>query len=598
MTPRFAGLAALALAAACGSRPSGSNAPGSAPDAGVAPVQSYSPDIPTWRGGCFFDYPAGQTGGPSKIVNGSPSPDVHVFGRACDPQPGPGGLVYLDRYDPVAGTGDVTVLDSAQGSAPVVIGRSGGAGGIVNGSAGARFDDQQTRVLTLADVSFVSGQLVMADLPSGAPVHPIASRVRVENYEFLPDGSVFFVGNYDATNRVGDLFTWNEGAPQSVDTLASRFDFVMYRMAPGRGRVAYLKAYTTDQGGDLFVQTLPPGPPAARIDPNVLGMTWTADGQRLVYQARNPDGVTFSVKVWDAGTGTPPRLVAGAPPAAGVNASDVVGDSIVYADGWNVLSQQASLHVVPASGGPESLAPSSPVSLSYGIAQPPAADEAGALAFVSLPDPSNPFSGDLFLAPVPSGSATLTPVDDTRRDSPEAGFSFGPRAGFVAWARDFQRPLSSGSASSQPGIAGELVFAPVSGGSGPFILASSGSMQWIGWDPRERWVAGLGGFQPAGNYGDLLVRDTATGALVFSDHRVAGLWFDFGDDGTWLAAIRNWDEALQRGELVLAPTTVAPPWTANPLDEDVTFYLRPRGGRLIYGVRGGGRDGLWLGGAP
>jgi hypothetical protein len=589
-------IAVFALAAACGSDSSASSSTGAAPDGGVP---SYFPDVPTWRGGCFFDLPVGQASGTSKIVNGSPSPDVRVFGRACDPQPGPGGLVYLDRYDPVAGTGDVTVLGSTQGSVPVVIGKNGGAGGILNGGAGARFDDQQTRVLTLADVSFVTGQLVVADLPSGAPSRLIADHVRVENYEFLPNGSVFFVGNYDAAKRVGDLLYWDDDAPQdpprTVDSQASRFDFVMYRMAPGRRQVAYLKSWATAQGGDLFAQTLPPGPPPiARIDSEVLGMAWTADGQRLVYRTRNSDGVTYTLKAWDAGT-REVRVVAGAPPGVGVSSSDVVGNDIVYADGWNLLSQQATLHVTPAAGGPEPFGPSSPVSLTYGVAQPPTADGAGALAFVGLPDPSDPFSGNLFLSAVPGGPGTL--VDDSGRVSPEAGFHFGPRAGFVAWARDFRNPKSTG-AGLQPGIATEVLIASMQGASRA-TLATSGSMQRISWDRLERWVAAVGSFQPAANRGDLIVMDTATGTQLFAAHRVAGLWFGFGADGTSLAAIRDWDDALQRGELVLvlATTSGASPWAEAPIDEDVTFYLEPRGGRVIYGVRGSGRDGLWLGGA-
>ena len=341
------------------------------------------------------------------------------------------------------------------------------------------------------------------------------------------------------------------------------------------------------------MQTLPPAqPPSVPIDSNVLGMSWTADGQRLVYRTRNLDGVTFTLKTWHAGTGGI-SLVAGAPPSVGVSSSDVVGNSIVYADGWNILSRQAMLHVVPAAGGPESFGTSSSVSLAYGIAQPPTAGGAGGLAFVRLPDPSDAFSGDLFLSTVPAGPGTL--VDDSRRVSPEAGFHFGPRVGFVAWARDFRNPRSPGGAS-QPGIASEVMVAALQGGP-RFTLATSGSMQQISWDRLERWVAALGGFQPSANLGDLIVMETATGTQLFADHRVAGRWFGFGADGASLAAIREWDDALQRGELVLATTSGASPWAETPIDADVTFYLEPRGGRVIYGVRGAGRDGLWLGGA-
>jgi hypothetical protein len=129
-------------------------------------------------------------------------------------------------------------------------------------------------------------------------------------------------------------------------------------------------------------------------------------------------------------------------------------------------------------------------------------------------------------------------------------------------------------------------------------LATAASMQRVAWDPLERWSAAIGGFQPAANRGELVVMDTASGARLFGLERVAASRFDFGADGAFLAAIREWDDALQRGELVLTGTGGPVPWTAITIDEDVTFCLGPKGGRVIYGVRGGGRDGLWLGGPP
>jgi hypothetical protein len=118
-------------------------------------------------------------------------------------------------------------------------------------------------------------------------------------------------------------------------------------------------------------------------------------------------------------------------------------------------------------------------------------------------------------------------------------------------------------------------------------------MQWIAWDPLERWVGALAAFDPAANAGRLEVRDTSTAALVFSAERVSPFWFDFGSRGETLAVIRGWDDALQRGELVLARSA---DWAAAPVvvSRDVTSYLLPRGGRIVYAVRGGGRDGLWL----
>jgi hypothetical protein len=266
---------------------------------------------------------------------------------------------------------------------------------------------------------------------------------------------VLYVGKYTIQARAGDLFYWNGQTSELVAPRASRFDFVLYRLAPARDQVAYLQSFTTASGGDLFIQALPPGQPTA-VDSGVLGMTWSEDGQHLVYQKRNPDAVTFTVISWDvaAGRRTEPPI-AGAPPQPGANASAVIGNSVVYADGWSVLSQQATLHVVSAGGGADSLGAPAPVSLAFGVAQPPAAGGGGALAFVET-SPSDTSSGDLFLASVPSGPATRIDA----QVSPAAGFNFSPRASFVAYARGFQQPQSPGNTSPQPGIAAELKVAP------------------------------------------------------------------------------------------------------------------------------------------
>jgi hypothetical protein len=188
-------LSALAVVLACS---------GSARNDGGATAPVFEPDVPAWRGGCFFDGPA------AKIVNGSPSPDVRMFGHACDGTPdGVGGLVYVDRFDPVGGTGDVTVLLSSPGSRPVVVGREGGGGGVLAGSSGARLNADETKMLTLSQVSFVTGTLQLVDLaaPGGAaPIAPTATSVRVENYDFLPDDAVLYVNDYSPNARQGDLY--------------------------------------------------------------------------------------------------------------------------------------------------------------------------------------------------------------------------------------------------------------------------------------------------------------------------------------------------------------------------------------------------------
>jgi len=78
---------------------------------------------------------------------------------------------------------------------------------------------------------------------------------------------------------------------------------------------------------------------------------------------------------------------------------------------------------------------------------------------------------------------------------------------------------------------------------------------------------------------------------------VSARWFGFTDDGAALAAIRGWDAGRGLGELVLVPTSGAGAWTAAPLEGGAglgaTSFVTSNG-RVLYGVRGGGRDGLWL----
>ncbi len=79
--------------------------------------------------------------------------------------------------------------------------------------------------------------------------------------------------------------------------------------------------------------------------------------------------------------------------------------------------------------------------------------------------------------------------------------------------------------------------------------------------------------------------------------RASATWFDFTADGSALITIRDWDGGLQRGELLVVPTAGAAAWQPQALphgDGDGATFFRVRGGRVIYGVRGGAHDGLWL----
>jgi hypothetical protein len=567
-------LALLALLAsiACG----GSGGDTAAPP----PAKAYDPDVPAWRGGCFFEGPAG------KVVNGSPSFDVRVYGAPCQPG-GTGGLVYLDNWDLVAGTGDVTVLPSTAGARPVVVARSGGGGGIVPGNTGVRFDgpvSSARRLLTLRDVGFVSGQLVLVDLAAPGTPAQIGTRVRVLNYDFLSDGAVAYLGNYDADAREGDLFVWRDGASSLVATDVSRAEFDMFRLDPSRTRAAYLQGWTETGGGDLLLVDLVPATSlprvlASRAQAGAERFAWT-EGGALVWSVRDPGAGDGSATLHVLAPGADPS--AAVTVSSGVRAWSVAGDLVVYVAGWSVLSGHGTLGRWTLAGGPAE--PVGRAALEF--ATVPARD-GPASAFVQV-DGTDRRSGALLLARA-GGAPAL--VDD--RVAPRAGFWFSPAASLVAYARDWRDPFASGSASPQPGVAGEVRVARVAGGA-PFTVATNGSMQWIAWDPLERWVAALADFDDAANAGRLVVRDTATGAaLPFSAERVSPFWFDFGAGGELLAAIRGWDDALQRGELVLARSG---DWAAAPVvvSRDVTSYLPPVGGRIVYAVRGSGRDGLWL----
>jgi hypothetical protein len=584
MNSRLSALVALCGLAACNDPPSptivtpGGETPDPSVSAGAPAVTFFDPDVPAWRGGCFFGGLAG------KIVNGSPSPDVRMFGHACDGTPGGiGGIVYLDRHDPVSGTGDVTVLLSNAGSRPMVVGPRGGAGGTVPGSTGARLNDDGTQLLTLSEVAAVSGTLQLVSLFPAPSAKVIADRVRVENYDFLPGDAVLFVGNYDASRRVGDLFYVPRGrAAQPVVVGAARVEFVLYRLSPDRRRVAYLHALR-DGSLQLEVSTLPPGAAPTVVERRVAQVAWTADGQRLVYLVASTDGLTSDVKAWEVATGTVVPL------ASGVNAATVVGNDVAYVQGWTVLAPEATLHVAPAVGGGDALTASA-VSLDFaGVA---AAPSGPVMAFVTIPDVGDPFTGELFLAAVPGFPRRID-----AGITPASGFHFSPRASFVAYSKGFERSQASGNPSAQPGVAKELAVASPSGAR--FTLATDASFEKVAWHPDEAFVAAIGGFDPGRNSGELVVKraDGTEAAPSPLARGVNASWFGFSDDGSLLAAIRDWDDGLLRGELVTMPTLGEGAWAPTALPggagKNATFFVT-QGSRVVYGVRGDALDGLWL----
>jgi hypothetical protein len=583
VTSRAAAFAVLCGLAACSGSPPPSDpgAAGALPDAGVpagAPaITAFDPDVPAWRGGCFF------AGPPGKVVNGSPSPDVRMFGRACDGSGGQGGLVYLDRYDPVAGTGDVTVLLSGAGARPVIVGARGGAGGTIPGSTGARLNDGATLLLTLSDVASVSGTLQLVTLFPAPSPRAVADRVRVENYDFLPGDAALFVGNYDAARRVGDLYYLPPGgAPQTIAVGAARVEFILYHLSPDRRRVAYLRP-RADGSLALEVSALPPAAAPTAVDVGVAQLAWTSDGARLVYVVASADGQSGELAAWEVATGAKTVL------AKGVDAASVVGNDVVYAQGATVLSPSATLHVAPAAGGADAFsAPAASLEFEGAVS----AARGRVVAFAVLPDVADPFSGDLFLEV--GGAAVLA----DRGITPAAGYLFSPSASFVAYAKGFAQPQASGNPGAQPGIARELAVASPSGAR--FTLAADASFERVAWAPDEGFVAAIGAFDPARGSGALVVKRAPDGADAAPGPLAGGVstrWFGFTDDGAALAAIRGWDAGRGSGELVLLPTSGTAAWTAAPLAGGAGFGATSfvtSNGRVLYGVRGDGRDGLWL----
>jgi hypothetical protein len=552
---------AAALLAACG----GSS--GKAAATSPAAV-SYDPDVPAWRGGCFLDGPAG------KIVNGTPGPEVIQYGAACSG--GSGGLVYLDGYDPLAGTGTVTVLPSTPGAKPIPVAPAGGGGNVVPASTGARIDDAGRRLLTLRNVGFVTGELVLVDLTSpGKAPRSLAANVRVLNYDFLPSGAVIFTGNYDPGTRRGDLFVWSGATPQPVALAVSRAEFQLYRLDPSRSKAAYLTAWSETGGGNLKLVDVSPSPgPELQADTGVERMEWTASGA-LVWAVRLPDG-SASLKI------LPPSSAPGSERTldTGVQSWTVAGDDVAYVKDWTLLAGYGTFFRASASGAPELGVPQ--VALDFGAASAPAPGTRAALAFVQVSD-ADRRAGTLWVV----GAAGANAVEPGA--VPRAGSSFSPGGGFLAWARGFADPSAPGSVSPQPGIADEVRVARIGGGV-PFTVATSASMQSIAWDPGERFVGALSAFDAAANAGRLEVRDLASPeAALLSLERVPPFGFGFGDDGT-VAAIGGWNDALLQGELVVERPGASPASVAA----GVTSFVAPRGGRVIYAVRGGGRDGLWV----
>jgi hypothetical protein len=526
--------------------------------------------LPVWRGGCFHEGPAG------KLINASPSLDIDLFG-ACAPggdPASPGGMVYYDRFDPISGNGDVTVLFAQAGSAPRVVGRNGGAG-VAGGLTGARFNGAGTRMLTLANVDPgpFHGTLVEVDLRGGA-VRNLAVQVRVLNYQYLIGDTALYVGRYNALGRVGDLFYWDGNNSHLLYTSASRYDATMYRVNPARTRVAFLTDYRSAAGGVLHVQDIAPGTSPAIVASGVFTSTFTADG-RLLFAVLEGSGPTFAVKIQDP-DGTIRIL------ATGVNQWLVLGDRIFYLTGWSIVRGHGDLFRLELAPG----ALSEPLENAASLFWAGTFGGGGRVAYVGNYDPDEE-QGDLFVAGT-TGPGVLVDGGVT----PRGGMTFSPLGTFVVYPKGFERPRSPGNPNPLPGIADQLWVSRADGGGG-FVLADQASVIRVAWTADESRVAGIGAFDPNRESGRLLARATADGAVAFEVADASARTFEFDPLGA-LAAITGWNMALGRGDLVSASTS-----GVLPIAPGIAGIPFTRDGRVIYAVRSGDRrSGLWLGGSP
>jgi len=577
-----AGLAALALLGAACDRLSGARTP------------AASALAPAWRGGCFWQGPSG------KIVDGRPGPEVLEWGYACagtPPYPASavnrGGLVYLDAYDPGTASGDVTILGDAPSSVPVVVAPRGGAGPSIPGSPVARVEPSATRMLALRDLDPNNsvGKLVLVDLPDARAPIVLDGAVRIANYEWLADGVLLYVGGY-AHDRASPALSTGaivyrdlaSAAPAVLTTAASRFAFTMYRLSRDRRRVAWLEQLGAGGAGALRTSALPPDGSAADVASGVADFAYADDGTLLFLQPNT--GATSAALRAVPPAGGAPRLVHGE-----VTSTAFAGDGVFFTTGYDVLRGSGSLWRVAAAGGtPELLSDS---------ASPEVLAAPGAVAWADV-SALAPLAGSLRAGPPGSASFAVRDSGVTLA----GGLQLSPLSRFLVYTTGFAHLPSPSSPNPMPGLAAALKLVPVAGGA-PVVLAEEAAAG-AAFSPDEAVVAAVGreagsapgtagGFRPAANAGQLVVASTATGAvLARPGAAVPPGGFRFGDGGA-LAFLDGWDDGLQRGALWLAAPADSPP---ARLDLGVSFFTPPRGGRVLYGVRGGLRGGLWLGGGP
>jgi len=501
-----------------------------------------------------------------------------------------GGLVYLDGYDPGTSTGDVTLLGDAPGAVPVVVAPRGGAGPSLPGSPVARVNASATRMLVLRSVSGAVGSLVLVDLPDARAPAVVEQAARIANYEWISEGAFLYVGSYKpdarATRSTGAIVYRDlaSPAPAVIATGANRFDFTMYRLSRDRRRVAWLEGLGAEATGNLRASALPPDGSEVDVASGVADFAFADDGTLLFVQP-NPGAIDSTLGALPP-LGGPTRLVHGR-----VTSAALAGDLVFYVTGYDVLRGHGSLWRVAAGGGAAELLSST--------ASPRLLAGRGAVAWAEVSTLS-PLAGALRAGPPGAAGFAVRDTGVTLA----GGLLLSPLSGFLAYTTGYAQVPSPSSPNPMPGIAGALKLVPVAGGA-PVALAEEAAAG-AAFSPDESTVATIGrepgsapgsggAFRPAASAGQLLVSSTATGAVLGRPGAaVAPGGFQFGDGGV-LAFLASWDDGLQRGTL-----TLAAPSAYHPVEVDagVSFFTPPRGGRVLYGIRGGARGGLWLGGAP
>lgn len=540
----------------------------------------FDPPAAAWVGGCFWN-PSFAAVGPVKLADGYPGPEVVAWGCSC-------GNCAVARY-PIgsANGGGLVYLDNYDpstfaGDVTVLTDGPGSVPRVVAPRGGAGISLPGSPVARFSPLA--TGMLVLRGLSGAA-----GTLVLVD----LPDaaaprdvGSQARIANYEWLSESAFLYVGNYRARTPVT--ASLGD-LLYQERGGTPQLVASDARRFD-----FVMY--------RLSADKARVAWISSPGELWTRTLPPGAAAelvapdvASARFADDGTlvyaqqnpdGTTFTLGARLPGGARVTvdpriaSAAVAGDRLVWlrdlslAGGFGTLLR---LRLADLAG------PFAPEVLSASAA-PAFLGTARALAWVDVTAGSA--SGALRLgAP---GDASFAAPDPAA--TPAGGLALSPAGGLLAYATGWEEHPSPSSPNPMPGVAAELRIAPVAGG--PPLTVATAAHARAAFSTNDAWVAALRAFEPARSRGELVFRSTSSsGPVVGTAPGVGADHFAFGD-GEALALLRDWDDGLQVG--VLAVATPAGGFTA--VDSGVSFFTAPRAGRVLYGIRTGPRAGLWVGG--